>query len=715
MCRWLAYSGSPIRLEELLVKRDRSLIDQSLHSREGATPTNGDGFGVGWYEEGEPPRVYRSVHPAWNDRNLKELAAGISSHLFLAHIRASTGTAIQETNTHPFRYGNWLWMHNGLIREFPRMRRELVLAIDDSLFDSIEGTTDSETMFYLALTFGLESDPVAAVEQMVGFVERHRTPARSRAADPDDDRDDRRGQRLRVQVLQRRRLALALLQHANGRAESDSIRTSQSLRACRTRRGSSSPSRSATSRAPGTRCPSRTSGSSSRVKTSCGRSRRNTDLMRNVLALALGAVALVFVVAYRRVLGVKQRPSWPPPSDAVTPAGAQAATEAFAARGGTRPHDAALPFAWATAATIEPWAEGVNFFPKIFADVEAASSSVHILMFGWREGEVGKRMAALLERKLTEGVEVRVIVDGFGSRPYKQAREMFTGLAAAGAQIVVNDVFPPDRDGLYPDGQQVDWKQDEIGRADHRKLYVIDGAIAWTGGAGIEDHFENGGFHDVMVRVTGDVVRQAQAAFLTSFHGHDGPLPPELSSLFPEPADPGSTPIALAQVIPGGHVAASQAIAEQIDSARQRLDLMNPYVTDRSMIDRIVAAGQRGVQVRLVISQKSNNGQATAALKHRYPDLLDAGVAVWELPDTVVHAKVVVADDVVSFGTVNLDAWALYRNSEITMIARSAETAGLMVERLFEPDIARSIPGEPLSTSDERRQAWLWNKLSHLL
>ena len=171
MCRWLAYSGSPIRLEELLVKRDRSLIDQSLHSRQGATPTNGDGFGVGWYEEDETPRLYRSTHPAWNDRNLRELAAGISSGLFLAHIRASTGTAIQETNTHPFRHGRWLWMHNGLIREFARVKRELVLAIDDSLFASIEGTTDSETMFYLALTFGLESDPVTAVERMVGFVE----------------------------------------------------------------------------------------------------------------------------------------------------------------------------------------------------------------------------------------------------------------------------------------------------------------------------------------------------------------------------------------------------------------------------------------------------------------------------------------------------------------------------------------------------------------
>jgi len=171
MCRWLAYSGTPIKLEELLLKREHSLIDQSLHSRMGATTTNGDGFGVGWYGEDETPRVYRSTHPAWNDRNLKELAAGISSPLFFAHIRASTGSAIQETNTHPFRYGKWLWMHNGLIRDFPKVHRELVRDIDDTLFNSIEGTTDSETMFYLALTFGLEGDPVGAVEQMVGVVE----------------------------------------------------------------------------------------------------------------------------------------------------------------------------------------------------------------------------------------------------------------------------------------------------------------------------------------------------------------------------------------------------------------------------------------------------------------------------------------------------------------------------------------------------------------
>ena len=103
------------------------------------------------------------------------------------------------------------------------------------------------------------------------------------------------------------------------------------------------------------------------------------------------------------------------------------------------------------------------------------------------------------------------------------------------------------------------------------------------------------------------------------------------------------------------------------------------------------------MKVRIVVSETSNNAPATAALKHRYGDLIAAGVEIWELPGTVVHAKVVVADDVVSFGTVNLDAWALYRDAEIMMIARSAAAAERFEERLFEPDIARSKRGEPPS------------------
>ena len=441
----------------------------------------------------------------------------------------------------------------------------------------------------------------------------------------------------------------------------------------------------------------------------------NRGWWRPTLAGASVVLTAFFVLVFGQVLGISQQDHWPPPPDAVTSADALAATEAFAARDDVRPHDAALDFAFSTAATIDPWPEGKNFFPRIFDDVEAATSSVHILLFGWREGEVGTKMADLLKRKIAQGVEVRVLVDRYGSRPYKEAQQLFEGLAAAGAQIVVNDVFPVDEDGLYPDHRHVDWHQDEVGRADHRKLLVIDGKVMWTGGAGFEDHFENGGFHDVMVRVTGNVVRQAQAAFLTSFHGHGGPLPDDLARYFPEPSDPGATQVALTQVIPGGFQAATQAIREQIDQATRRLDVMNPYVTDRDMYDRILAAARRGVPVRIVVSELSNNRQASAALRHQYDTLRDAGAEIWELPGTVVHAKVVVADDVVSFGTVNLDSWALYRNSEIAVVARSPEAATLFEQRLFEPDIARSKKGEPSSGAKEHVQSWLWDKLAWFL
>ncbi len=171
MCRWLAYSGSPVLLQELLLKPAHSLIDQSLHSRLGATTTNGDGFGIGWYGAGDTPGVFHSIEPAWNDRNLRELAQHLTSPLVFAHIRASTGGAIQQTNCHPFRYGRWLWMHNGVIREFESVKRELAFAVDPSLYPLIEGSTDSELFFYLALSLGLEDDPPSAVERAVGFIE----------------------------------------------------------------------------------------------------------------------------------------------------------------------------------------------------------------------------------------------------------------------------------------------------------------------------------------------------------------------------------------------------------------------------------------------------------------------------------------------------------------------------------------------------------------
>ncbi len=180
MCRWLAYSGSPILLEEALYGGTHSLVDQSLHSRLGAETTNGDGFGVGWYGAPETPGMFHSTEPAWNDSNLRELAGHISSPLFFTHIRAAIGSAVQETNCHPFRHDRWLFMHNGYINEFATVKRDLVLAVDPSLYPEILGQADTEVLFFLALTFGLEDDPPAAVERAIGFVEavaeRHGVP-----------------------------------------------------------------------------------------------------------------------------------------------------------------------------------------------------------------------------------------------------------------------------------------------------------------------------------------------------------------------------------------------------------------------------------------------------------------------------------------------------------------------------------------------------------
>jgi predicted glutamine amidotransferase len=170
MCRWLAYTGAPILLRDALHSPGHALIDQSLRSRVART-TNGDGFGIGWYGSGPDPGVFRSVEPAWSDPNLRELAGHVSSRLFFAHIRASSGTAVQRTNCHPFRHGRWLWMHNGLISDFSAIKRDLVLDVDPSLFPYIEGQTDSEVLFFLALTLGLDDDPPAGVGGAVGLVE----------------------------------------------------------------------------------------------------------------------------------------------------------------------------------------------------------------------------------------------------------------------------------------------------------------------------------------------------------------------------------------------------------------------------------------------------------------------------------------------------------------------------------------------------------------
>ncbi len=176
MCRWLAYSGEPLRPSSLIVDTKHSVVAMSLNSTLGAEPVNGDGFGLGWYPEDAPagtaPSLFRSIEPAWHDQNLREISSAIRSPLFFTHVRAAGGPPIQQTNCHPFRHDNWLFMHNGFFSGFDLYKRDVAMAVDPALYPHIQGTTDSEVLFNLALTFGLTDDPIRAMGEAVRMVEK---------------------------------------------------------------------------------------------------------------------------------------------------------------------------------------------------------------------------------------------------------------------------------------------------------------------------------------------------------------------------------------------------------------------------------------------------------------------------------------------------------------------------------------------------------------
>jgi len=352
----------------------------------------------------------------------------------------------------------------------------------------------------------------------------------------------------------------------------------------------------------------------------------------------------------------------------------------------------AVRFAPSTIASFELLPEGSRFYPRIVEDIAAARHSVHVIQYGFKPGIVADRFLPVLAERAAAGVQVRMVLDAVGSGVAGVSRAMLDGLAAAGVQIAIHDAVPPRRYGTVGD-RRARLTSDGLGRVDHRKLYVIDGRIGWMGGAGIEDHFEDGRFHDLFVRVIGAVVADQQAAFLASFAELGATLPEDLGEFFPAPEEAGSIDTTFLMNWPPGWLPVTEAAERLIENARERLEIMNPYVGDRGMVDRIAAAAERGVSVLMVVPDAVHgNAVAYAAFQYHYDRLLAAGVAIWEYPD-LVHAKALVADDEVLVGTLNLDAWALYRNPEIALHIRDAGIAETFRRDLFELDIAASQAG----------------------
>jgi cardiolipin synthase A/B len=370
------------------------------------------------------------------------------------------------------------------------------------------------------------------------------------------------------------------------------------------------------------------------------------------------------------------------------------------------------------ASSVEVLVEGKAFYPRMLEDIAAASSSIHINQFGFRPGAVGDRFAEVLLAKAKSGIPVRLVVDTQGSDPERGSREFYERLTAAGVQVcVVRATKPRIAEGPLGDHGATHWNLRGLGHIDHRKVAVIDGRIGWVGGAGIEDHFEDGRFHDLFLRVTGPVVAQLQLVFLAGFRWLGGRVPvAELDALFPQAEESGERiPAVVLHNAPGRYRPITDAIARLLESARETLDVVNPYVTDRGMIQRVERAARRGVRVRLFVPANPNNWACAAAQQFHHATLLDAGVRILEYP-TMLHAKAFVRDgEELLAGTCNLEAWSLKRFFEIDVQVRSTAVAAQFDERFSAPAEAVSSPGRALTGARERARARAFAIISPLL
>ena len=386
----------------------------------------------------------------------------------------------------------------------------------------------------------------------------------------------------------------------------------------------------------------------------------------------------------------------------------------------TRPvalRDLAVRFPESRAASVEVLVEGRSFYPPMLADIRSASSSVHINQFGFRPGGVGEEFADALVEKLRDGVPVRLVVDRQGSDPEGGARVFYERLTQAGAEVcVVRATKPRAQRGVLGTGGALHWNLGALGHIDHRKVVVVDGRIGWIGGAGIEDHFADGRFHDLFLRVTGPVVEQLQLVFLGGFRWLGGEVPVStLDELLPAEGMDAQIPATVLHNAPGRFRPITAAIGRILDGAAETLDVVNPYVTDRGMIRRIERAARRGVGVRLFVPANANNWACAAAQQHHHAALLDAGVRILEYP-TMLHAKAFVRDgEELLAGTCNLEAWSLRRFFEIDLLVESRAVAAQFDERFSEPAEVVSSPGRRLNGAKERARGATFALLSPLL
>ncbi|HEV8401759.1 MAG TPA: phosphatidylserine/phosphatidylglycerophosphate/cardiolipin synthase family protein [Candidatus Limnocylindrales bacterium] len=428
---------------------------------------------------------------------------------------------------------------------------------------------------------------------------------------------------------------------------------------------------------------------------------------RRTLAMGAGLAAATAAMRRRKT----RVPTDPFDPNAVRAETAAVRTAELVARPHVRRADLALTFAPAIATTVDPLLHGNRYFPRILEDIAGATDHVHLLIYGYKPGDIGTTFLEALSKKVAEGVEVRLAVDAIGSEVDLGSKALFRQLREAGIEVVAHDGIVVLRKGELG-AQQFRPHAEDLLHFDHRKMVVVDGRVGYVGGSGIEDHYNDERFYDVMCRVEGPIVAQLAAVFLISWrnNGGDAPDDPSLLRYFPPAtlavaADaPLHSPTTVLWNVPGtGHHPISDTIERALEDAATEIHIVNPYISNRAILERLLEAALRGVRVRLIAPGKPTPPYPAAAFRHWYGRLMDAGVEILLHPE-MAHAKVLRIDDQVLIGGCNLDDLSLFRNDELDLLFADPAVAELTERQIFDQLVAMSTPAS--ATTAVRQRVW---------
>ncbi len=362
---------------------------------------------------------------------------------------------------------------------------------------------------------------------------------------------------------------------------------------------------------------------------------------------------------------------------------------------------------------IEMLIQGENAFPKVFEAIDKAKDHIHMSYYIFNDDKLGNEMVDKLIAAKNRGVDVRVMMDGVGSQlmnPMSGSNKLLKKLQDAGIETRSNHVVDVTRD------------DQKLNHPDHRKIVVVDGKTGFTGGMNVGEHYLNQ-YHDVMVKAEGDVVKQMQSEWMNAWMHLGGKVPGDDASVksryFPEykPGEaPGNQTITTVQHIPGENRAILQTYLDKINSATKSIHIENPYCTNPEIQNALIAAGKRGVDVHVVLPGESDHGFSHMAARQKYPEMMKAGVHIYEYPG-FNHDKVMVTDGkFVTTGSSNLDDVALYHVYEMNLNVEDKKFAQDTIDRLFTPDIAKS---KQMKVEDISQMQILtgkfWNLFSHVI